>query len=114
MLNPLAQHMALSRSNITEGLSTLTRWTYNEDRLAIERDYVFETFADAFAFMTRIAFVAESMDHHPEWSNVYNRVHISLTTHDDGGVTAKDFALAQAMENAASHFRPVAPKGPVA
>jgi len=58
------------------------------------RLFKFKNFADAFAFMTSAAFVAEKLDHHPEWSNVYNRVHVALTTHDSGGITELDFAFA--------------------
>ena len=61
---------------------------------------MFDDFVQAFAFMTRVALVAEKHDHHPEWSNVYNRVTIVLTTHDSGGLTAKDIALAQAADAA--------------
>jgi len=61
---------------------------------ALYRELKFRNFADAFAFMTAVAFAAERMDHHPEWSNVYNKVTIRLTTHDTGGITDKDFALA--------------------
>ena len=61
----------------------------------------FDDFAQAFGFMTRIAIIADKMDHHPEWFNVYNRVDITLTTHDAGGVTQKDVTLAEAMEKAA-------------
>lgn len=96
--------MALAPNEITAHLAHLPHWTQDTKRPAIERDFVFVDFADAFAFMTRVAFLAESMGHHPEWSNVYNRVHVTLTTHDEGGITAKDFSLAVAMEKAASHF----------
>ena len=77
----------------------LPGWTGGDD--FITKIYRFEDFAEAFAFMTRIAIIADKMDHHPEWFNVYNRVDITLTTHDAGGVTAKDVALAEAMEKAA-------------
>ncbi len=78
---------------------TLPGWTGGDD--FITKIYRFEDFAEAFAFMTRIAIIADKMDHHPEWFNVYNRVDITLTTHDAGGVTSKDVALAEAMEKAA-------------
>ena len=67
----------------------------------ITKVYKFEDFAEAFGFMTRIAILADKMDHHPEWFNVYNRVDVTLTTHDAGGVTNKDVTLAKAMEKAA-------------
>lgn len=65
------------------------------------KQFRFDDFPAAMAFMLRVAFEAEKMDHHPEWSNVYNRVEVRLTTHDAGGLTEKDVALAQAMEKAA-------------
>ena len=61
---------------------------------ALHRELKFRNFVDAFAFMTAVALVAERMNHHPEWSNVYNKVTIRLTTHDEGGISEKDFALA--------------------
>jgi 4a-hydroxytetrahydrobiopterin dehydratase len=64
----------------------------------IERDYRFGDFSEAWGFMTRVAILAEKADHHPEWSNVYNRVKIRLTTHDAGGLTEKDTALAAAID----------------
>jgi 4a-hydroxytetrahydrobiopterin dehydratase len=73
-------------------------WRHDAARPAIEKDFVFENFNAAFAFMTRVAMVAEQMNHHPEWFNVYNRVKITLTTHDTGGISAKDFALAEAAD----------------
>jgi len=77
----------------------LAGWTGGDD--FITKVFKFEDFAEAFGFMTRIAIIADKMDHHPEWYNVYNRVDVTLTTHDAGGVTAKDVTLAQAMEKAA-------------
>ncbi|HMC97901.1 MAG TPA: 4a-hydroxytetrahydrobiopterin dehydratase [Flavobacteriales bacterium] len=72
-------------------------WTERNDKL--QRDFRFRDFSEAFAFMTRVALIAEKMDHHPEWSNVYNTVHIALSTHSAGGkVTAKDHALAAAID----------------
>jgi 4a-hydroxytetrahydrobiopterin dehydratase len=82
-------------------LAALPLWSATPDRDAIQRALRFDDFAVAFGFMARIALVAEKMDHHPEWSNVYNRVQITLTTHDAGGVTALDLALAQAIDAAA-------------
>lgn len=75
-------------------------WSRADDG-AIEKTFRFEGFAEAFSFMTRVAFAAEVADHHPEWSNVYNRVAVRLTTHDAGGLTDKDIVLARAMELAA-------------
>jgi len=64
----------------------------------IQKTFVFEDFISAFGFMTKAAIIAQSMDHHPEWSNVYNKVTINLTTHSSGGITDLDFRLAEAME----------------
>jgi 4a-hydroxytetrahydrobiopterin dehydratase len=76
-------------------------WRYAAARGGtIAREFVFDDFVQAFSFMTRVALVAEKHDHHPEWSNVYNRVSIVLTTHDAGGLTAKDIALARAADAA--------------
>lgn len=73
-------------------------WVKVKGRKAIHKSYVFKDFNRAFAFMTRVALVAEQMNHHPEWYNVYNRVDVTLTTHDAGGVTEKDIALAKRMD----------------
>ncbi|MGO9557915.1 MAG: 4a-hydroxytetrahydrobiopterin dehydratase [Acidimicrobiales bacterium] len=70
----------------------------------VEREFRFAGFVEAFAFMTAVALHAEKMDHHPEWSNVYNRVHVSLSTHDAGGVTEFDLALAAVAEQAAARL----------
>jgi 4a-hydroxytetrahydrobiopterin dehydratase len=83
-------------------LERLQGWSAAEGRDAIVKSYRFADFAEAFGFMTQVALVAERMDHHPEWSNVYNRVEALLATHDAGGVTEKDVALAQAMDRAAA------------
>lgn len=79
-------------------LAELSGWRYDADAKAIRRDFKFHDFAEAFAFMTRVAIMAEKAGHHPDWSNVYNRVSVSLSTHDAGGVTAKDTALAKAID----------------
>jgi 4a-hydroxytetrahydrobiopterin dehydratase len=79
-------------------LAALPNWTLRADGLAIERALRFADFSEAFAFMTRVALLAEQADHHPEWSNVYNRVHITLTTHDAGGLSARDVAMAKAID----------------
>ncbi|MCK5749607.1 MAG: 4a-hydroxytetrahydrobiopterin dehydratase, partial [Oricola sp.] len=73
-----------------------------EDGNAITKSFKFKNFRKAFAFMTESALTAEKMDHHPEWFNVYNRVEVTLTTHDSGGVTELDLKLAAAMEAAAT------------
>ena len=79
-------------------LKELSQWHDVPGRDAIQRRFAFTDFNEAFAFMTRVALLAEKMDHHPEWSNVYNNVDVTLSTHDAGGVTEKDIAMAKAME----------------
>jgi len=81
-----------------EKLDTPPGWQRKTGPDAIARKFEFKDFSAAFAFMTRVALLAEKMDHHPEWSNVYNKVEVTLTTHDAGGVTAKDIEMAEAME----------------
>jgi 4a-hydroxytetrahydrobiopterin dehydratase len=83
-------------------LAQLPLWRAAEGRDAIVRSLRFADFARAFGFMAEIALVAEKMDHHPEWSNVYSRVDILLATHDADGVTMKDVALARAIDAAAA------------
>jgi 4a-hydroxytetrahydrobiopterin dehydratase len=85
-------------------LAALPQWQYDEARGAITREFRFADFAQAFAFMTRIALAAEKRDHHPEWSNVYNRVSITLTTHDAGGLTQRDIDLAGVADQAYARF----------
>ena len=75
-------------------LAALPHWCLREDGLAITRCFTFADFAQAFAFMTRVALLAEKSDHHPEWRNVWNRVEITLTTHDAGGLSRRDVAMA--------------------
>ncbi|WP_137181406.1 4a-hydroxytetrahydrobiopterin dehydratase [Roseomonas sp. AR75] len=77
---------------------TLPQWRMVEGRDAIRRDFRFADFSAAWGFMARVALLAEKHDHHPEWSNVWNRVEILLTTHDAGGLSARDVALAQAID----------------
>lgn len=86
--------MKLSAEERTAALSDLPEWRYDETRSAISRSFEFDDFAEAFAFMTRIALAAEKADHHPEWSNVWNKVDIALTTHSADGLTGKDLDLA--------------------
>ncbi len=83
-------------AEIELALAALPGW--NRDGEAIRRHYKFADFAHAFAFMARVALLAEKADHHPEWSNVYNRVDIRLTTHDAGGLTQRDIDLAHAID----------------
>lgn len=81
------------------GLSgTLPGWQVVEERDAIRREFRFADFSAAWGFMSRVALLAEAQDHHPEWSNVWNRVEILLTTHDAGGLSARDIKLARAID----------------
>lgn len=82
-------------------LKDLAGWRMEPARDAIVKTFVFRDFVEAFGFMTKAALVAERMDHHPEWSNVYKTVEVLLTTHDAGGLTMKDIELARAMDLAA-------------
>jgi len=84
----------LDPAEVRERLAALTQWRFDEARGAIRREFVFADFAMAFAFMTRIALAAEKADHHPEWSNVYNRVDMLLSTHDCHGLSQRDIDLA--------------------
>lgn len=92
----------LDINQATEALGLLDGWQLEKGGLAITRRFVFADFSAAFGFMTRVALAAEKMDHHPEWSNVYNRVEIRLTTHDAGGLTDRDFELAKKMNRLAT------------
>jgi len=76
----------------------LPRWAVTPGRDALHRAFRFRDFSEAFAFMTRVAMLAEAQDHHPEWSNVWNRVEIILTTHDAGGLSERDLRMAAAIE----------------
>ena len=82
----------LSAETIQEKLTDLAGWSLREDKLY--RKFSFTNFVQAFGFMTQVALLAETDNHHPEWSNVYNRVEVYLTTHDAGGISERDFALA--------------------
>jgi 4a-hydroxytetrahydrobiopterin dehydratase len=83
-------------------LAELKDWREVAGRDAIAKTFTFKDFNQAFGFMTRVALVAEKMDHHPEWSNVYKTVEVTLSTHNAGGVTGKDIALAKAMDKFAA------------
>jgi 4a-hydroxytetrahydrobiopterin dehydratase len=82
-------------------LAQLPQWSWAADRDAIVRTFRFADFSAAWGFMSRVALLAEKLDHHPEWSNVYGRVEVLLTTHDAGGVTERDLAMARFMDAAA-------------
>jgi 4a-hydroxytetrahydrobiopterin dehydratase len=89
---------ALSEAERAEALDGLPDWDYDEARDAITRSLSFADFNAAFGFMARVALMAEKADHHPEWLNVWNRVDILLTTHDAGGLSHRDIALAEAID----------------
>lgn len=89
----------LSSQDLSEALIQVPLWRYSPERGGqLQRSLVFADFAQAFGFMAQVALRAERMGHHPEWRNVYNRVDICLTTHDAGGLSALDLALAQAID----------------
>ena len=91
----------LTEAERREALAALPGWDPDADRDAIRKSFRFADFGEAFAFMTRVALEAEKADHHPEWSNVWNRVDVALTTHSAGGLTEKDIALARRIERIA-------------
>ncbi|MBA2932623.1 4a-hydroxytetrahydrobiopterin dehydratase [Sphingomonas sp. CGMCC 1.13654] len=88
----------LTPAERSELLPTLPEWAVDEGRDGITRKFAFADFVEAFGFMTRVALLAEKADHHPEWSNLYNRVEILLTTHDAGGLSRRDVDLARAID----------------
>ena len=89
---------ALTQAETTALLAELPGWALRDDGKAITRTFKFADFNAAFGFMTRIALYADKHDHHPEWFNVYNRVEMTLTTHDADGLSARDAAMARAIE----------------
>jgi 4a-hydroxytetrahydrobiopterin dehydratase len=95
-------HARLTDTEITAALARLSGWSRVESREAIAKRYVFADFVAAFGFMSKVALIAEKMDHHPEWSNVYRTVDVTLATHDAGGLTKLDVELATAMEKLAA------------
>ena len=94
----------MSAEQVETALKALPDWRRHARRDAIRRLYVFGDFVQAFAFMTAVAIVAEKRNHHPEWSNVYNKVDITLTTHDADGVTQRDIDLARYADEAFARF----------
>ena len=89
---------ALSETERADALDGLPDWDYDEGRDAIRRSIVFTDFAEAFGFMTQVALIAERANHHPEWTNVWNRVEVLLTTHDAGGLSGRDIEMAEAID----------------
>ena len=98
----------LSSGALRELLADLPGWTVDADHRAITRRFVFGDFAQAFGFMAQMALVSEKLNHHPEWFNVYNRVDVTLTTHDVGGLSERDIAWASRADSA---FAAVVPQG---
>jgi 4a-hydroxytetrahydrobiopterin dehydratase len=98
----LMRYEKLSNEAVALALSELDHWMLSEDQTSITKEYAFGDFVQAFGFMTECALVAEKMDHHPEWFNVYRRVDVRLTTHDVHGLTAHDFKLAAVMDKIAA------------
>jgi 4a-hydroxytetrahydrobiopterin dehydratase len=96
--NKMAEKLDLELAN--KKLAELHGWARLDDRDAIIKNFQFKTFNQAFGFMSRVAMMAEKMNHHPEWFNVYNRVEVTLSTHDAGGLTELDFKLAAFMNKA--------------
>ncbi|WP_262693812.1 4a-hydroxytetrahydrobiopterin dehydratase [Kordiimonas aquimaris] len=92
----------LSDTARNDALALLAGWSYDVADMALKKTYMFGDFSEAWAFMNRAALLAEKMDHHPEWFNVYNRVEVKMTTHDADGVTELDIKMATAMEAFAS------------
>jgi 4a-hydroxytetrahydrobiopterin dehydratase len=103
---PNAREVATMAEKLTgnarkSALAKLPGWSEVKDRDAITRQFTFTDFNEAFGFMARAALIAEKLDHHPEWFNVYNKIEVTLATHDAGGVTERDVKLAQAMDRLA-------------
>ena len=94
--------MTLSDAERDGALGDLPGWSWDGEAKAIRRSFRFTDFPEAFAFMTRVALAAEKADHHPDWSNSWNRVEVALSTHSEGGVTARDLDLARQMERFAA------------
>lgn len=101
-----AERIRLTEKDVRQRTDKLEGWRLVDGKL--EKEFVFRDFVEAFGFMTQVALQAEKQDHHPDWSNAYNRVHIALTTHELAGISERDFRLAAAMDDIAGN-RPVQP-----
>lgn len=95
----------LDAESLKRHLAGLPGWTHHADRGAISRSFRFANFAEAFGFMAQMAAVSERLDHHPEWFNVYNRVEVTLTTHDADGLSERDITWAKAADGAFAGFQ---------
>lgn len=98
----MSNRQVLESKTIADRLKSIPGWKFHDNRLV--RDFQLKDFKSAFALMTQIALKAEQMDHHPDWKNVYNRLHIELQTHDAGGVTGLDLELAAFAEESFARF----------
>ncbi|MCZ4305455.1 4a-hydroxytetrahydrobiopterin dehydratase [Zoogloeaceae bacterium G21618-S1] len=92
----------LTENVLVQNLAGLDGWQLNTDKTAISRSFRFRDFNAAFGFMSQIALMAERLDHHPDWSNVYNRVDVTLSTHDAGGLSDKDMVMARFINDLAT------------
>ncbi|GJM01859.1 MAG: putative pterin-4-alpha-carbinolamine dehydratase [Rhodomicrobium sp.] len=90
----------LDKDKIITSLEELEGWSFKSDPDRLVKHFKFKNFNEAFGWMTRVALMAEKLDHHPEWFNVWNKVEVTLSTHDEGGVTSKDIKLARLMNEA--------------
>ncbi len=94
----------LTETTISSEMAELPDWTINTDHTAVSRQFTFRNFNQAFGFMARVAMLAEQINHHPEWANVYHRVTVTLTTHDVGGLSELDIKMAHAMNTMAAEL----------
>lgn len=92
----------LAGADRAAALASLSGWVERDDGSSLFREFVFRDFAEAFAFMTQVALAAERLEHHPDWTNRWNRVEITLSTHESGGLTEHDISLAREIDRAAT------------
>lgn len=100
-MSPARTIAALTEPELAQALALLPQWRHDPARAALHRQIVLADFPAAMAFTVQVGFAAERMNHHPEWANVYNRIDIWLTTHDAGGISSRDVALAQVIDSLA-------------
>lgn len=103
-MSALTERDRLQTAEIAKALEGLPGWSLATGGLRLERTFIFGDFVSAFGFMTQVALVAERMDHHPEWTNIWNRVDIALTTHTAKGITVRDIELAKSLDAIASRY----------